>query len=221
MDEVVPGVSIYSEFPRRYLNAYVVDDVLVDSGVRWWTDRFLRELEGHDVRAHALTHAHPDHQGKTARVCEALDVPLWCHEAERDAAERGATLDPMPDTLPSRLLDRFAGGPGHPVARTLSEGDSVGSFQVVETPGNAPGHVSLWRERDGTLLLGDVLASLDTRTFRRGLTTLPASFTADPAEAVRSARTVADLEPETVCFGHGPPLHDGTRFQEFVATLEE
>jgi len=219
METVVPGVEMWSEFPRHYLNAYLVDDVLVDAGTRWWKRRFLRQLDGHEIRAHLLTHAHPDHQGKSALVCERFDVPLRCHERERQAAATGQTLAPMPQSLGSRLLDGFAGGPGHPVDRTLSEGDAVGDFEVLETPGNAPGHVSLWREADGTLILGDVLANIDPDTFRLGLHTLPERFTVSPEQSVESARKVADLEPDVVCFGHGPPLHDGERFREFVATL--
>lgn len=220
MEEVVPGVFRLSEFPRRYLNAYLVDDVLVDAGTRWWGRRLLRRVRDRDVRAHALTHAHPDHQGSSARVCDALDVPLWCHEAERDTAETGNTLEPMPRNWTNRLFRRFMAGPGHQVERTLAEGDCVGGFEVVETPGNAPGHISLWRERDGTVILGDVLANIDLLTGRYGLTTLPARFTDDPAESVRSARKVADLEPDVVCFGHGPPLRDGSAFQDFVASLD-
>ena len=220
MEEVVPDVEMYSEFPRRYLNAYVVDGVLIDSGTRWWRRRLLRHLRERDIRAHVLTHAHPDHQGKSALVCRELDVPLLCNEEEREAVESGETLEPMPQNRASHLLDRFAGGPDHPVERTVEEGDEVGSFEVVETPGNAPGHISLWRERDGTVILGDVLANIDPWTFRRGLHTLPRQFTDDPAQSIRSARKIADLEPDVICFGHGPPLHDSTRFQDFVATLE-
>jgi glyoxylase-like metal-dependent hydrolase (beta-lactamase superfamily II) len=119
----------------------------------------------------------------------------------------------------NRALEWVSAGSGYPVAETLSEGDSVGSFEVIETPGNAPGHISLWRESDGTVILGDVLANIDLWTARYGVQTLPERFTSDLAQSIESARKIADLEPETICFGHGPPLHDGTVFQDFVASL--
>lgn len=221
MKEVVPDVHLLSQFPRQYLNAYLVGDVLVDAGTRQWGTDLVETLRGHEVRAHALTHALPDHQGTSALVCKTFDVPLWCHERERDAAATGHTAAPMPEDRFNRLLESVSAGPGYPVERTLSEGEELAGFEVVETPGNAPGHVSLWRESDGTVVLGDVLANRDLWTLRRGLTTLPERFTWDPAAAVRSARRVADLEPDTVLFGHGPPLRDGPAFQEFVATLDE
>jgi len=218
--EVAPDVFILSEFPRRYLNAYLVDDVLVDAGTRWWGRRLVRRLRGHDVTKHVLTHAHPDHQGTSATACDALDVPLVCHEDERVAAESGETASPMPRNRTNGLLERFVAGSGHPVAETVGEGDAVGGFEVVETPGNAPGHVSLWRESDGTVILGDVLANVDLTTLRYGLHELPDRFTHSPTKSIESARKIADMEPDLVCFGHGPPLAAGTEFQDFVADLE-
>jgi glyoxylase-like metal-dependent hydrolase (beta-lactamase superfamily II) len=110
-------------------------------------------------------------------------------------------------------------GPGHPVDRELREGDEVAGFAVVETPGHSDGHVSFWRERDGTLVLGDVLVNMHLLTTRPGLREPPSVFTNDPSQNRESARKVADLEPDTVLFGHGPPLTDGERFEAFVAGL--
>jgi len=155
----------------------------------------------------------------SASVCEWFDVPLMCHEAEREVAETGETASPMPDSMTNRLLESAMAGDGHPVAETLRGGDTVAGFEVVETPGNAEGHISLWREADGTLILGDVLSNIDLFTGQYGLTELPRRFTVDPVQSVESARAVADLEPDLVCFGHGPPLDDGEVFQEFVASL--
>ncbi len=52
-------------FLPNAINAYLVDDVLVDSGTRQSGAKILKQLQGHKVNAHALTHAHPDHQGSS------------------------------------------------------------------------------------------------------------------------------------------------------------
>jgi glyoxylase-like metal-dependent hydrolase (beta-lactamase superfamily II) len=218
MKQVADGVHSLGGI-RDGINAYLVGDVLVDARTKWAARTLLRSLEGREVRAHALTHVHPDHQGASAAVCEALDVPYWVPEPEMEIAERGDVYDSMPRSPVGWLQQRLWVGPGHPVDRGLTGGDEVAGFEVVETPGHSAGHVSFWREADGTLVLGDVLVNMDLLTTKPGLHEPPALFTSDPAGNRESARTVADLEPETVLFGHGPPLYDGERFVDFVASM--
>src|SRR5438270_928859 len=82
-------------------------------------------------------------------------------------------------------------GAAHPVARRLREGDEVGGFRVLESPGHCAGHVSYWRERDRTLVLGDVLAHFVDVTGRPRLREPPPFFSPDPALNRRSARRLA------------------------------
>ena len=58
------------------VNAYLAGDALIDAGCRQSTGRILKQLDGHEVTAHALTHAHPDHQGASRDVCEKLGIPF-------------------------------------------------------------------------------------------------------------------------------------------------
>ena len=64
-------------------------DVLVDAATRHSGRRIFRQLDGHKVGAHALTHAHPDHQGASKAVCERLGIELWCGENDAEAMESG------------------------------------------------------------------------------------------------------------------------------------
>jgi glyoxylase-like metal-dependent hydrolase (beta-lactamase superfamily II) len=127
----------------------------------------------------------------------------------------------MPPNRLVRRLGAMVAGPGHPVARRLREGDEVGGFAVIATPGHTAGHVSFWRESDRVLVLGDVLAHAVPPTGLRGLAQPPAFFSADPAENRRSARKVAALRPSLVAFGHGPPLRDPERLARFAARLSQ
>jgi glyoxylase-like metal-dependent hydrolase (beta-lactamase superfamily II) len=110
-------------------------------------------------------------------------------------------------------------GPGHPVSDTLSEGDDLGDLKVIETPGHTPGHLAYWEERTRVLILGDVLFHRNPATFRKGLSEPFLFATHDRASNLRSARKVADLGAETICFGHGAPLRDGCEFKRFVESL--
>lgn len=223
MKRLTDGVEQLDGFPPNAVNIYFADGVLFDSGSRFDRGRVLRQIKGRQVLGHALTHAHPDHQGSSRAVCEALGVPLWCGKGDADAVEAGRLTDAMPDTWLARFSNWAMSGPACPVSRRLVEGDEVDGFQVLEAPGHSPGHVVYWRESDRLLILGDVLTNMNLFTAIPGLHEPPRFFTPDPAKNRRSARRLIELglEPSLVCFGHGPPLRDTMKFVEFIHGLTD
>src|SRR5690242_21413333 len=74
-------------FPPNAINVYLLGDVLLDAATRQGERRILRELGGRELSAHALTHAHPDHQGSSHAICERFGIPLWCGEGDVAAME--------------------------------------------------------------------------------------------------------------------------------------
>ena len=69
------------------------------------------------------------------------------------------------------------------------------------------------------LVLGDVLNNMNVMTGITGLHEPPRAFTPDPARNRVSAARLAQLRPRLACFGHGPPLRDPGRLEEFVARM--
>jgi glyoxylase-like metal-dependent hydrolase (beta-lactamase superfamily II) len=208
--------------PPNAINVYLAGDVLIDAATRQAERRIMRQISGRAINAHALTHAHPDHQGSSHAICERLGIPLWCGQADVPAMETpgGISNAQAPGWL-NRFQQRFWTGPPHPVARALVEGDEVAGFTVLESPGHSPGHVAYWRESDGVLILGDVLNNMNLLTSVPGLREPPDIFTPDPPRNRRSARRLAELRPRLTCFGHGPPLRDPGKLAEFVSRLPE
>jgi hydroxyacylglutathione hydrolase len=207
-------------FPPNAINVYLVEDVLIDAATRHATRRILRELRSHTVSAHALTHAHPDHQGASHAVCTRLGIPYWVPEGDADAAEDPRLIGRrQPQNAIAQLYYRALTGPGHPVDRLLTDGDDVAGFRVIHTPGHSAGHVVYWREADRVLIVGDVLTNMDINTAIPGLHEPKPYLTPDPVENRRSAKTLAALEPRLVLFGHGPPLRDTRKFVDFVESL--
>lgn len=225
MKELAPGIwhlQCMTGLPYA-INAYLAGDVLIDAGTRQSTKRILRQLEGHDVKAHALTHAHPDHQGASHEVCERLGIPFWCPEGDVETAERGkeAIAEDQPDHPVTQFFVRAFAGPGHPVDRPLREGDQVAGLEVIDAPGHSPGQAVFWRESDRVLIIGDVLANMDQLTAFPGLNEPKPYLTPDPARNRESARKLAPLEPALVCFGHGKPLSDTRKFVDFIEGLAD
>lgn len=218
MKHLAPGLFQLKGFPPNAFNVYVMGDVLVDAGSRYASRRIMRQVQGTAVAAHALTHAHPDHQGSSRKVCEGLGVPFWVGRGDAVTAESGNLAAAMPDSMLSRASRAAFAGPGHRVERELAEGDEVGGFTVIETPGHSPGHISFWRESDRTLMLGDAVFNMNLLTALPGLHPPPDFFTPDIPASRRSAQRLAELEPRLICFGHGPPLRDTEKFVSFVRT---
>jgi glyoxylase-like metal-dependent hydrolase (beta-lactamase superfamily II) len=218
MRQVADDLYLLKGFPPNGINVYLAGGVLIDAGMKRDRKRILRQLEGRTVSAHALTHAHSDHQGSSHAVCEALGIPFWVSEGDAHAAETGDLRSAIPQNRIGGLSAKAA-GPGHPVERRLREGDEVGGFTVIETPGHSPGHVSYWREADRTLIAGDTVFGLNPYTLLPRLHGPPDFVTVDPAQNRESARKLAALEPALVVFGHGPPWRDTRRFVEFVEGL--
>lgn len=180
-------------------NAYLVTDaatgatVVIDPGDE--APRLLAALEeaGHPPREIWLTHAHFDHIGAVAGLREAHPVPVRLHPADAplyDGAERQAAWFGMTVRPPGVAAIDLADG------ERLALGEHV--FEVLHTPGHAPGHVAFYASRAGVLFSGDAL-------FRGsvGRTDLPLC---DPAALERSLRErLLVLPDETrVLPGHGP-----------------
>ena len=220
IDRVGTDVLRMSLWPFDALNTYLLRDILVDSGGKFAKKRLLSALSRLTLRGHVVTHAHFDHQGSSHAVCEHFDIPLMCGQGDRVSLETGdmARVMANPDSRLAGLARRLS-GPAHPVTRLLREGDELGGFVVVETPGHTPGHLAFWRENDRMLVLGDVLFHRNPMTLRSGLTEPFGFATFDPAMNRASARKLAALEPSVICFGHGEPLRDTRRFTEFVSSL--
>jgi glyoxylase-like metal-dependent hydrolase (beta-lactamase superfamily II) len=222
MIRIADELELLHGFPPFGINVYVMGGVLVDAGTRFAAGRILRQLRGRTLTAHALTHAHPDHQGASRSVCQALGLPLWCSDLDAEAMEtEGLIMSRMPRHWLSAAVGPRWVGPPHPVARRLREGDEVGGFRVIATPGHTVGHISFWRAEDRVLVMGDVLANMNIWSGLPMLREPERFFSLDPAENRRSALRLAALEPRVVCFGHGPPLRKPERLHAFVRLFPE
>lgn len=221
MREIAPDVHLITGFPPFAVNCFLIGDVLVDAMGRGDAKRILKALQGRTVSAHALTHAHPDHQGSSHAVCEALGIPLWVHELDAPAVLDPSLIRQRQKSHPiNTLMDKIFTGPAHPVDRTIAEGDVVGGFTVLETPGHSVGHVCFWRESDRVLIAGDVLNTQHSLLlFPRGPREPVGAFTPDPETNRASIRRLGELEPAVVCVGHGPVWRDTKRFVEFCRSV--
>ena len=119
-------------------------------------------------------------------------------------------LSPLYPRGPVDLGERLRELPVQGADISLSQ---LPGWQVIHTPGHTPGHVSLFRAEDRTLIVGDAFCTTKPESFFEAalaqqpeLHGPPAYFTSDWEQAGRSVRLLAELDPVTVAPGHGKPL---------------
>ena len=110
-----------------------------------------------------------------------------------------------------RLLHRFThrfiwdGGPVT-ISGTVSAGERIAGFEVIELAGHAPGQIGLWRESDGVALVSDTVY-LTTMAGRPTAAHVPhEAYNLDTERARESIRRLAALRPKIVGVGHLGPM---------------
>ncbi|MBI1946934.1 MAG: MBL fold metallo-hydrolase [Deltaproteobacteria bacterium] len=183
--------------PATHTNAVLLGGlagaaILVDPAAHWADERarFDRLLEsalgGRTLTAIICTHHHVDHVADVSRLAHKHGAPVWAHK--ETAARLGCRVD--------RLLDD-----GDRVETALA------TFQVLHTPGHAPGHLCLFDEATRVMVAGDMIAA-------------EGSILIDPDDGhmglyLASLDRMIALEPRGVVPAHGPLIANG------VARLSE
>jgi len=200
--------------------------ILVDAGLVGTAQAIVRGAEqrfGKGARPSAiiLTHGHFDHVGALHELLDEWDVPVYAHSSELPyLSGRESYPDPDPTVgggMMSALSRFFPRGPidvSKWVAPLPADGQVpyAPDWRWVHTPGHTLGHISLWREFDRTLIAGDAFittaqeSAYAVMTQRAELHGPPMYYTPDWESAHVSVVRLAELEPETVITGHGPPL---------------
>jgi glyoxylase-like metal-dependent hydrolase (beta-lactamase superfamily II) len=216
-ERIAEGVwLIRGGFPAKIMNVYLIEEdggvTVFDAGISAMTAGVAAEaarLGG--IKRVVLGHADCDHRG----AAPFLGAPVYCHPADRAAAESSAhmrdywdisRLDPHGRIVMPRLFPAWDGG-AVKIAGTVQEGDEIAGFRVVELPGHAPGLIGIFRESDRLALVSDCFYTLDPQTGRKGGPRIPhPAFDADIEVTRASIRKLADMEPAVAWAGHADPV---------------
>ena len=223
-ERVAEGVWVLrGGFPSKTMNVYLIEDAapgpdgrvgltMFDAGIQDMTAavRATAARLGVITRV-VLGHADADHRG----AAPGISAPVYCHPAEREAAESPdpwryywdfSKLGPHGRVLLKRALPMWDGGAVE-IAGTEEEGDEVAGFRVIELPGHAPGLIGLFRESDRLALVSDCFYTLDPQTGIKGRARVPhPAFNISTEQAAASILKLAELEPSAAWAGHAEPV---------------
>src|SRR5699024_6270763 len=239
--QVKPDLYYYTDQIANVIfigNPQEGDWVLVDAGLPGAATEIKEvasELFGEDAKPTCiiLTHGHFDHVGGLVDLLKDWYVQVYAHENELPYLT-GQKSYPVPDsTVEGGMLAKIS--PMYP-HEPIDLGDAVqklpddGSvpelpeWEWIHTPGHSPGHVSFYREKDGTLLPGDAFITVRQDSFYNVLMQNeevngpPRYLTTDWDAAWNSVKKLAALHPKMAIPGHGVMM-DGKDLEEGLQKL--
>ena len=229
LQEVTSGIF---RLRTLFVNVYFIELedspgswVLVDAGLKGYATEIIDAAEtifgiGTKPEAIILTHGHFDHIGSLFDLLDHWDVPIYAHRLEIPYLT-GLSSYPPPDPtagkgLMSLLSFLYPNKPINLGNKVKSIEDEyfpyLHGWRIKHTPGHAPGHISLFREKDKVLIAGDAFVTVQQESIyaiilqKEELCGPPAYFTNNWIAAEASIRMLADMEPSIVATGHGKPL---------------
>jgi len=134
--------------------------------------------DGAQLKAILLTHHHHDHIGGVKQTARRYNLPVWAHEE---------TANRVPFTI----------------HRTLNDGEVIESdpgtkWEVLHTPGHAPGHLCFLDQVTKSMVVGDMVAGLGS--------ILVEPNDGDMTQYLESLERMRLLNPSCLLPSHGPPI---------------
>jgi hydroxyacylglutathione hydrolase len=217
LEPIAPRVWLLRGGLLRNMNVYLIEDadgvVVFDAGEK----RMAAAIAAAGARLGGITkvvlgHGDTDHRGSAPELSKV--APVLCHpdavaQAEGSGGRDYWRMERLPTAV--RLLHRFThrfiwdGGPVH-ISGTVSAGEQIAGFEVIELAGHAPGQIGLWRASDGIALVSDTVY-LTSMSGRPADPHVPHEAYNLDTEAARAAiRRLAALKPSIVGVGHLGPM---------------
>jgi endoribonuclease LACTB2 len=170
------------------VSAYVVRDVLIDTGPPHARATFLPAVQRLAPRGAIVTHYHEDHAGNAAELA-AIGMPMLTHpfcEARLRAPE------------PIHAYRRLVWGNTTPLSAPLVSFDPS-PLTLLPLPGHTIGHLVVWDAERRLLVSGDLFLGVKVRV---------AHGSESPRLLVASLRAAAALEPRLLLDAHRGAVHD-------------
>ncbi|MGD2105138.1 MAG: MBL fold metallo-hydrolase [Anaerolineae bacterium] len=185
--------------PLRTVDAYLVDDLLIESGPPATASGMVDWCRGRDIRLVINTHHHEDHSGGDHALHASLGLPVAVPAAALPVLGRVPRLEwyrrfvwGQPDDIDAQPLGHVVETPNY-------------RFVVIPTPGHSPDHVCFFEPEQRWLFTGDLYIHERARYLRAD---------ENAHEILTSLRRVRTLRPQLLVCSHAGFVEDGCRALE-------
>ncbi|MBG9979447.1 MBL fold metallo-hydrolase [Facklamia lactis] len=211
------------------INCYIIEEendlTVVDIGVNQFVQE-IKVMSEHcqkPVKNLIITHAHSDHVMGYPRFKETFPE-CRTYMSEREARFISEDFKFDESEVGFQLKGDYSKASSLHVEDFLQEGDQIGSFSVIETPGHSVGSISLWNPRTKLMIAGDAFQTKGRLAVSGDLVKtfpFPAIATASKEVSLQSAKKILSFNPRILAVGHGEMLIDPIdRMKEAISRCE-
>jgi len=190
MDKVDDIIIIMGK--GRDANTYIIGDALIDPGSGENIDYLKEEikeagLEMTDIKKIINTHCHFDHMGADKQLQDEYGYEIYMHPLDIKSVQEKDIHATVAASYGMEVPDLNI--------KELNEGDKIGDYEVIHTPGHTRGGICLFNGK--SLISGDTIFSGGNF----GRTDLP---TGNIKEMKESILKISELDAVQLFSGHGP-----------------
>jgi len=170
-----------------------------------------------DIKTIIITHHHFDHIGSLDKLKKITKARVAVHKDDADyisgekSQEGPVFMKGMVKLF--KTISRYK--PVEPDI-ILKDGDQIGEYQVIHTPGHTKGSICLYNPQNKTIFVGDNLKYIKGKIGGPG-----ASLLSEPEKYKESMEKLAKLDIGVIFCGHTKPVtsHASKKLKEYFKTL--
>ncbi|MDD1773960.1 MAG: MBL fold metallo-hydrolase [Methanobacterium sp.] len=224
--EIIPGIH---ELRGRMVNCYLTVDgdelMLIDTGLPGNSSNITEYIENNlnrspqDIETIVITHNHFDHVGSLSKIKRITGAKVAVHPDDADyirgkARHAGGAFM---NSLIKLYQVIYRSGTVEPDI-LLKEGDIIGGYRVIHTPGHTEGSICLYNPDKRAIFVGDNLQLRDGKLHSPGKRLIP-----DPEKYVKSMEKLLEYDIKVILTGHTAPVtSDGVKLiREFLEDVKK
>ena len=218
--EVFPGIhEIFSRVSNCYL--VVADEImLIDTGMPGNSSKIIDYLQNtlkrkpEDIKTIIITHYHFDHVGSLDKIKKITGAKVAVHIADSNYLSGNKNQEgPVFMKAMVNLIKVLYQTEPVEAEILLEDGDQIGGYQVIHTPGHTPGSICIYNPSNKVIFVGDNLRYSNGRIEGPNNRLLP-----EPEQFKESMKKLLNLDVEVILSGHSPPVTSNAnlKLEEFL-----